>query len=1033
MPESRRPQVPQLMPGGDLSATRTNHPAHGALEKIPFRNRTQAARALAQVSERLAPELASALPSLLQEAPDPDAALIMLERLTIQGEELLGLLNRRPFLAHYAIIVFGNSRYLGEALLQDSDLLQSLGERNLDRSLSHEEMCASLARFRSRSLAADVSLLLARFKQREYVRIMLRDCLRIAPLAETTAEISTLADVLIQDALRAAESQLERRYGLPRHQDSEGRLVTTPFAVLSLGKLGGYELNYNSDVDLLYVFGDGEEGPDASISNREYFVRLAQLLTQILSQMTAAGAVFRIDMRLRPQGSQGELAVSLAHALHYYAEAAQDWERQALIKARFTAGSRSLARNFLRGVLPYVYVEYEEAGSSRSAEPRGPGYGAGQPLRRVNFAAIETALQSREKMRRRRNRMADRETGEPIDVKFDRGGIRDIEFLVQCLQRVYGGSEPWLRSGGTLFSLQKLHDKQHLSGKEFHELTTAYEFLRHVEHRLQLWQGQQTHLLPSSATDLEILQRSLEGCLGGENHIDDINRTLLRRMAAVSEIYNRIIHSQRAGEDDSAADAEFALRNMIEPAADHAHRQLLERLFVDSPEIHALARRDGLSSQARRNLFRFFSSALTTSQRYAAVLRHPQALEKAIVLFDASDYLSEILVRHPEEIATLAELAKLTARVGSDYLFQGPLVPRPADRFSYPEMDLSATIGDPVFAYIARASNSYGEKLSLLRQHYRHRVFAAGARDVTEGREVYLSLSSTSAAAEDAIATAFAIAGAPDGLAVLALGRLGTGEFDVLSDADLLFVYEEDRDGVALTKCAEKLMHVLAAYTREGAVFPVDTRLRPRGQEGDLLQTPAVLESYFQQEAQPWEAMTYTKLGFLAGSQRVARRCLQATGTLYRRFAASDKFLPAVLEMRSKLEAAAAGEVNFKTSAGGIYDIDFLASYLLVKNGIQDKRGTLRERLWRCAAAEVLAKPDAGELDHAAELFRTVDHVIRLVAERAGKWLPVAEHPREVTERLVSGVLGRKFPDGLETELLNTCRRVREIYARVLR
>jgi len=1019
------------MPSGSASAASLNQAVHSSLEKILFQNVAHAAEMLAQVSERVSPELAAAIPSLLTDSPDPDSALIMLERLTGQGDAVLRLLNQHHFLAHYAIVVFGHSHYLGETLLQDPDLLQSLGERNLDRSLSHEELCASLARFRSRSLETDVSLLLAGFKRREYVRIMLRDCLKLAPLAETTAEISALADVLIQDALREAESQLERRYGTPRHRDSEGRLVNTPFVVLSLGKLGGYELNYNSDVDLLYVFGDGEEPPDIAISNHEYFVRLAQQLTQILSRVTEAGPVFRIDMRLRPQGSQGELAVSLSHALGYYAETAQDWERQALIKARYSAGSRSLARSFLRGVQPYVYVEYEEAGRSRTAESRGQGDGGGTPSGRVNFAATETALQSRERMHRRRRGLADPDAGERIDVKFDHGGIRDIEFLVQCLQRVYGGREPWLRSGGTLFSLQKLHDKQHLSSKEFHELTTTYEFLRHVEHRLQLWQGQQTHHLPSSHAELRALQKSLSGCLGGEDQIDDIHGTLRCRMAAVSEIYNRIIHSHRAGEYPNSPEAEFELRNLVEPAVDHAHRQLLERLSADSPELHAIARREDLSAQARRNLFRFLSSALTSSQRYAAVRRHAQALEKALLLFDTSDHLSEILIRHPEEIATLAELENLSARVGSDYLFRGTPGGRADGGFGHGE-DYAAAVSDPVFAYIAGASNSYSEKLSLLRRHYRHRVFAAGVRDITELRDVYLSLGSTSAAAEDAIATAFRIAGAPEGLAVMALGRLGTVEFDVFSDADMLFVYEEGRDAVGLTKSAEKLMQVLSAYTREGIVFTVDTRLRPRGHEGDLLQTPSQLESYFQHEAQPWEAMTYTKLRFLAGSQTVAKRTLGATETLFRRFAGSATFLPAVIEMRRKLEVAASGAVNFKTSAGGIYDIDFLTSYLLVKNSICNNGGTLRERLWRCAAAGVLAKPAAAEMDHAAELFRTVDHVIRLVAERATKWLPHSQHSREATERLVCGVLGRSFGDGLEPELLKTCRQVREIYARVL-
>ncbi len=434
---------------------------------IPFQDPHTSNATLARIADRVLPALAAALPGLLAESPDPDTALLFFDRLVSESPEIIRLLNRHNFLAHYALLVFGHGRFLAETLIQNTDLLQSfLREKNLDRSFSREEFHESLARFRSRSFETDVSLLLARFKRREYVRIMLRDVLKIAPLAETTSEISALADVLIEEALREADRRLQRRYGIPQHLDAEGRLVDTPFAILSLGKLGGNELNYSSDVDLMYIFGDGEEPPNAAISNREYFIRLAQHVTEILSRMTREGAAFRIDLRLRPQGGEGELAVSLSQALRYYASVAHDWERQALIKVRHSAGDATLAREFIRSVQPAVYTE------------------------QVNFAAIKTALVAREKMQRRRQALEHSEQN--MDVKIDRGGIRDIEFLVQCLQRVYGGAEPWLRSGGTLFSLQKLHDKRHISGKEFHDLTSAYEFLRNLEHRLQLREGQQT-------------------------------------------------------------------------------------------------------------------------------------------------------------------------------------------------------------------------------------------------------------------------------------------------------------------------------------------------------------------------------------------------------------------------------------------------------------------------------------------------------------------------------------------------------------
>ncbi len=1006
-------------PSDTASSGRGRPPAPDPGRSIPFQDPASAKPILARVVNRVSPGLAAALPALLAESPDPDSALILLDRLMSESSgEVVRLLDRHHSLAHYAIVVFGHSRFLGETLIQNLDLLQSfLRERNLDRSFSREEFHEALARFRARSFERDVAVLLARFKRREYVRIMLRDVLRIAPLAETTAEISALADVLIEEALREADSLLQRRYGTPQHPDTEGRLADTPFAILSLGKLGGNELNYSSDVDLLYIYGDGLEPPGAAISNREYFIRLAQQVTDILSRVTREGAVFRIDLRLRPQGGQGELAISLGQALRYYAATAHDWELQAMIKVRHSAGDAASAREFIRGVQPHVYrFDTHEADSSFS-----PGLPVRRAAQRLNFAAIETALEAREKMQTRRRRRTVRGLpGQTIDVKLDRGGIRDIEFLVQCLQRVYGGTEPWLRSGGTLFSLQKLHDKGHVSGKEFHELTSAYEFLRHLEHRLQLRQGQQTHRLPASKADLRSLRRSLVRYESGEPQVEDLVSVVRGRMAAVAEIYHRIIHHQQVHRHYEAADTEFQLRSRLEPSlAGQSNQQILERLAGDAPALYEIVRGHEMRGPGQKNLFRFLSSAFTSSERYAVVVRHPEAVRCALTLFETSDYLTDFLTRHPEEIATLAELGEVPARVGSAYLFESSLA--------------TARTGDPVFAYVAGAPASYGEKLSLLRQHYRHRVFAAGARDIAELRDVYESLGATTAAAEDAIAAAFGIAGHPARLAVMALGRLGSGEFDVLSDADVLFVCEEGYEPEPLRKAAEQIMQALAAYTREGMVFAVDARLRPRGGEGELLVSPAQLTAYFEQEAQPWEALMYTKLRFLVGSQRVGERAQAAANVLFQRFAADPGFLPAVREMRAKLETAEAGEKNFKNSPGGTYDIDFLLSYLLVRYSVRDKRGTLRDRLWRCVASGLLDKSHAAALDHAAELLRTVEHVVRLVTGRARKWLPATEHARQVTARLTSQILRREFADGLEAELARTCGEVRKTYEAVLR
>jgi glutamate-ammonia-ligase adenylyltransferase len=974
-------------------------------ETVPFHDPQSAHENLEHVSLKLSPALVNALPALLSESPDPDSSLLLLDRLTSEASAgILHAIEAHPFLAHYAIAVFGHSRYLGETLIRNTDLLQTfLREKKLDRSFSREDFSEGLARFRSRSFERDNSLLLARFKRREYVRITLRDVLRIAPLAETTAEISALSDVLIQEALREAESAMEHRSGLPQHLDVEGRTVNTPFSVLSLGKLGGNELNYSSDIDLLYIYGDGREPPSAAISNREYFVRLAQQVTEILSRPTAEGAVFRIDLRLRPQGNEGELAISLSNALRYYSDTAHDWERQALIKVRHSAGSSVLAREFIRHVQPQVY----------RAE--------------VNFAAIKTALVAREKIDRKRLKQAAVE-GETLDVKIDRGGIRDIEFLVQCLQRVYGGAEPWLRSGGTLFSLQKLHDKDHITGHDFHQLTSAYSFLRHLEHRLQLRQGQQIHRLPHSDRDLQVLQRSMEGFAPGEDRLADLPAAVRARMAAVGEIYRRVIYQQQSHRFIEPAKDEFQLRSRPDAAlAEQSHQQLLERLAEDAPELSSVLQGHVISAAAKRNLFRVLSSAYGSSGRYATVLHNQDAIVRSIPVFENSEYLTEIAARHPEEVATLAEIHSQSFRPSAGNLFDlsAPALTLPFNQEQF-------TTGDSVFNYIANSTAAHGEKIALLRRHFRHRMFASGARDIAEQRSVYSSLAETNAAAEEAIAAAFGTVGAPHRLALCALGRLGSREFDLLSDADLLFVCDETHDRVSLTKLAEQIMQALAAYTQEGLVFPVDARLRPRGAEGELLVTSAHLESYFAGEAQPWEALTYTKLRFIAGNAGLGRQAQSATETLFRRFADDQGFAAAVRQMRQRLQDASAPARSIRTSAGGLYDSDFLSSFLLVKHGIRPKSGTLRDRLWRCSAAGALEKKDAAVLDHAAELCRTVEHVVRLVTGRNSRWLPAAEHARAATETLTAQVLHREFPDGLEQELLRTFGEVRSIYDRVV-
>ena len=963
------------------------------LAKVHFRDRETAVRNLAHIRQLVPPGVYESLAPLFMTSPNPDASVNQFQRLAESAStELFRLLDKHPFLVHYAVVVFGYSSWLGEALIHNTDLLQGFArERSLDRIHSKEEFQESFARFRSRSFETDTAALLARFKKREYVRIMLRDVLGIATLAETTAELSALADVLIEEALREVHAQLQHRFGTPQEVDREGRLVDSRFAVLSLGKLGGNELNYSSDIDLLYLYDGGTESEGAEISNREYFIRLAQQTTELLSRHTREGPVFRIDLRLRPQGNEGEPAVPLPHAVHYYSHVAHDWELQAMIKARHSAGDLALARQFLRAVQPYVYQED------------------------LNFAAIKTALDTREKIGSRRRRRILTQPGEGgIDVKIDRGGIRDIEFLVQCLQRVYGGSESWLRSRGTMFALQKLHDKEHIGGKDFHNLTNAYEFLRNLEHRLQLRHGQQTHRLPQSRVELHSLARSLtrEGtvALTPEEFLSHVQR----RMAAVAEIYQRVIYQEQSQHSRENLQ-EFALKPELPVTAENSYSLMMHRLTIDSPQLREIAGRPELSQHTRRNLERFLSSAGTTSERYGAVLRSPEMVERALGIFEFSEYLTDILVRHPKEVLLLEQIGERPTSEAAELFGAAP--------------QREDAAPDPVFGYLAQDKVDRAEAMSILRRHYRSRMFLFGACDLFQLRTVFDSLHDNTAAADAAIQAALAIAGSPRGFTVMGLGRLGAREFDLLSDADVLFLCDERAaagNSQEMLRVAERMMEALTAYTRDGTVFPVDARLRPHGREGELIVTPTQLAAYFEGEAKPWEALTYLKMRQVAGDREIADRALQAVRKGIAQIAKRPDFEADLTDVRARLEHSETGS-NFKIGPGGIYDLDYLTGSLQARHQLW-LAGNLRDRLQLLAEHGLLTTGEFERLLDSAVFVRTLEHLVRLATGRARKWLPVAEHPRRAVQKLLWRVLRAEDSFDPEMRLAEVLRQTREIY-----
>ena len=991
---------------------------------MPFRDPAKAESNIERLTQKLASSMMGPLASLLIPSPDPDGALNLLDRY-VQAcpPEVLGAIARTPTALTYLVAVFGYSSFLAETLLAEPALAaQFARDRNFTKLKSQEDLLQDFARFTTTNPDPWLSSQLARFKRRNYLRIALKDLLGLSTLGETTLELSSLADVILANALSFSDQELSKRYGRPQFRDPQGRIARSGFSVVSLGKLGGNELNYSSDIDLLFLyFRDGETSGGAErssiIANKEYFVRLAHAVTRTVTQTTPHGQVFRVDLRLRPEGEQGDLAISLKSALEYYKHRAREWELQMLIKARHSAGDARLTREFLRGVEPYVY-------------------GAA-----TDFAAVESVLWAREKVSAR---LRD-SRGSAIDVKRHRGGIRDIEFLTQCLQRLYGRDDPWVRSGGTLHALRKLNDKGQLGDQEFADLTTSYEFLRQLEHCVQLDRGQQTHRLPADAAALDRLARRVgpdgtcRGAHPGAALLDRLQKTFDR----VDEIYQRVIHP-RAG---AASRAAFGLQPPPALSANqgsYSYEATLSFLEAQAPELAVVVRDASLSERARPAAARLFAALLGTSERFARARQEPQQLKRVLEVMATSDYLTELLIRHPEDLLAFDPAGSMFSSLAG---IVREARPAPAGQMEIP-LERAARLSPPEpFPWATEGNLDLRQQMAMLRRQYRAGVMSLGARDVTGFDSVFASLARWSTLASRAIATALRVAAGPPApgstetempLAVLGLGRLGLQEFDLGSDTDLVFIAPAgaSRDDIAhWTHFAERTIEILSSYTSDGTVFAVDTRLRPRGQEGELVVTQDALSNYVAKDAQVWEALTYLKACPVAGNCELGTQAVQRLLLgVFDRFTGYPELEAELHQMRRRLEREVmVPPSNTKTAPGGYYDVDFAVSYLRLRHRVELPAGANSpEQVAALRGRDLIDAEDARTLAEGAAFLRSVDHAIRLVTGRTADGLPEhvghAEAVEDLARRWALTVEGQSLADWLR----ETQHEVRYAYRRLV-
>ena len=898
---------------------------------------------------------------------DPQRASRYFNEFESRNPGFLSRLQAEPQRLHWLALIFGFSAFLSEEVLRHPEWLFEVTA--VESVLSTADFSSHLVSFLSNRTATALDLAL--FRRKELLRIAIRDALSLGSVSEIAEEISNLADALFACALDVVTAEAQARYGIPATRNACGTLSPGRFTVLALGKLGGRELNYSSDVDLMFLYsGNGQTSGPASISNREFFKRVANQFTSLLSAYTAAGVCYRVDLRLRPEGSLGEVCVSSEGMKEYYSQRARDWELQMLIKARVAAGDVSLGQELLDFVEPLIY--------STS----------------LDFSTIETVSATRERIgeklarkRLRRNQL----DNDHLDVKLARGGIRDIEFLVQCLQRLHGARESAVRHASTLLALSRLLEKDLLSESEHARLAGAYRFLRNLEHRLQLEDDRQTHCLPAEEHDLERIARrmppnssNLERMTTGA----ELLRNLNKHLENVQLIYDRIVHSQRPlyySAQGPAAPRQSA-KELACSSGEALNPETVVREFLKHPTEAGMP----ISTQPELPPKQFPRPNL--SESLAAVLEdRPQLADYTLQILNSSPFLAEQLNRYPQLVEEIQYvLDQPSARPAFEAL-AGPLNDMDGlSRFFRREMfrilASSICLPEPVFQTLDRTS---GLAEFLIARAYR----------------IALEQARSDAHAHSHAAIAKPFDEPQSQMMVVALGRLGMREFDLGSDADLLFIIPNAETSRLpfWTRVAEHIIEILTAYTGDGPILSIDTRLRPNGREGLLVQTESNYVEYFSKHAEAWEGIAYMKARAVAGdAERATAFLTELQQVDWRRYGQGGRSRQDLRQMRLRLQREQGASTPLKAAEGGYYDADFILMYLRLKGaGLFFKSLNTPERIDIVEKMGHLERADAEFLLEATTFYRAIDHALRIVMGRAVESLPSSNATREMVAELL--------------------------------
>jgi glutamate-ammonia-ligase adenylyltransferase len=858
------------------------------------------------------------------------------------------------------------------------------------------------------------------------LRVALRDLGGWAELPEVLATLSELADSCIEGALAHLETWAAARYGAPVGAGgSPLRLV-----VLALGKLGGRELNFSSDVDLMFAYPEeGETAGPKRISHHEFFVRLGQTLINALHEATADGFVFRVDMRLRPNGASGPLALSFDAMEHYYQTHGREWERYALIKTRPVAGDREAGAELLASLKPFVFRKYLD-------------YGTIEAIRAMK------AMIAREVSRK----------GLETNIKLGPGGIREIEFLAQALQLIRGGREPELAEPMLLKVLPRLAAGGHITPEAERELVAAYTFLRNTEHRLQMVDDRQTQDLPTDEKEKARLAYA-----SGFADWPLFEHALNRHRHRVQELFSQMFTAPQ-GEATSETETKDGLQavwlNAAEPAT--AQKILGEAGYREPTAVLVLL--DGLraggayqsfSAEGRARMDRLVPLLLAVAGLSADPLT---TLTRLVNLLEAigrrSTYFA-LLIENPMALSQLVKLLSASPWI-ANWIAQHPiLLDELLDPRSLYEPLTRERLVDELRSRLAHIPAEDEEMQMEILREFRHgrvlRVAAADiARDLRSPREggsetrvasfpVDSAPPSERAAPRDGGATAVgpglvpekvgahlaAIAdvvigesldlaqralierhGAPScpdresppGFAVIGYGKLGSRELGYGSDLDMIFLYEGCEEGSThgsrplpneafFARLGQRLIHILTTRTPGGILYEVDMRLRPSGKSGPLVTSLAALSQYQRGHAWTWEHQALVRARPVAGSPALARDFAKVREEILCLPREPAKLKAEVREMREKMAAAQpphdAGQMDVKHDPGGIVDIEFMVQYWVLRWAHEHPgltRHTENIHILEALRAEGLLEAERAErLTQAYRRYLSVEHRLKLM------------------------------------------------------